>query len=267
MGTIMDKLNHLAETKEGLKQALIEMGIEVTDEDTFNTYAEKFLNATPDTDYISDNYSDPLYITDEIGTIKFSSYTSAFICPRIRLKHPLGYIIPYSPNTISSISSIPLPTQVFNVPYVSFRNVIFEHNSGYCVFTIGAVNPYTLIMPERVKLLSNTIYAGTVLTFSRLLKFAKYIESSSSTWMYRTVPGVKTVIFPKDMQAPEKTTIYINKINIKQESLQEMVQNLYDYTNNDDTSTRTIKLGSDNYNLLTTDEISFARQKGWIITA
>lgn len=44
MGTIKDKLNYLNETKTMMKEALIEKGQEVTDEDTFRSYVDKIKN-------------------------------------------------------------------------------------------------------------------------------------------------------------------------------------------------------------------------------
>lgn len=41
MGTSAEKLNYLAETKEAIKDAIINKGAEVSDMDTFRSYAEK----------------------------------------------------------------------------------------------------------------------------------------------------------------------------------------------------------------------------------
>lgn len=59
MGTIADKLNYLNTTKTNIKNAIIEKGVEVSDNDTFRSYATKIgeissgggdgmiINATP----------------------------------------------------------------------------------------------------------------------------------------------------------------------------------------------------------------------------
>ena len=41
MGTINEKLNYLLQTKENIKQAIKEKGVEITDSDSFRSYAEK----------------------------------------------------------------------------------------------------------------------------------------------------------------------------------------------------------------------------------
>ena len=41
MGTVVDKLNYLKETKTAIRNALIGRGVEVADSDTFRSYAQK----------------------------------------------------------------------------------------------------------------------------------------------------------------------------------------------------------------------------------
>lgn len=41
MGTINEKLNYLLQTKENIKQAIKGKGVEITDSDSFRSYAEK----------------------------------------------------------------------------------------------------------------------------------------------------------------------------------------------------------------------------------
>lgn len=41
MGTINEKLNYLLQTKEDIKQAIKGKGVEITDSDSFRSYAEK----------------------------------------------------------------------------------------------------------------------------------------------------------------------------------------------------------------------------------
>ena len=41
MGTINKKLNYLLQTKENIKQAIKGKGVEITDSDSFRSYAEK----------------------------------------------------------------------------------------------------------------------------------------------------------------------------------------------------------------------------------
>ena len=44
MGTVVDKLNYLKETKTAIKNALVNKGVSVTDSDTFRSYAQKVVD-------------------------------------------------------------------------------------------------------------------------------------------------------------------------------------------------------------------------------
>ena len=46
MGTISDKLNYLAQTKEAIMNAIIAKGVEVLSSDTFRSYADKIAQIT-----------------------------------------------------------------------------------------------------------------------------------------------------------------------------------------------------------------------------
>ena len=53
MGTVTDKLNYLNETKQQIKQAIIDKGQNINDEDTFRSYVEKINNI--DSGILSEN--------------------------------------------------------------------------------------------------------------------------------------------------------------------------------------------------------------------
>ena len=48
MGTINEKINYLEETKNLIKNALLEKGIDVSDDDTFRSYVQKIIYYTTD---------------------------------------------------------------------------------------------------------------------------------------------------------------------------------------------------------------------------
>ena len=55
--------------------------------------------------------------------------------------------------------------------------------------------------------------------------------------------------------------------NLTYQSIMNVLNNLYNFrANGDNTTTRTIKINSNTYNLLTADDIAFANNKGWNIT-
>ena len=55
--------------------------------------------------------------------------------------------------------------------------------------------------------------------------------------------------------------------NLTYQSVMNVLNNLYDFkANGDDTTTKTLKLHSNSYNLLSADDIAMANNKGWNIT-
>lgn len=50
MGSVADKLSYLKETKNQIKNAIIQMGQDVSDTDTFRNYSEKISNISSDAD-------------------------------------------------------------------------------------------------------------------------------------------------------------------------------------------------------------------------
>ena len=62
MGTTSEKLSYLLDTKEAIKDALIEKGATVEDTDTFRSYADKILSLQIGGG--SDGGSDELFIQD-----------------------------------------------------------------------------------------------------------------------------------------------------------------------------------------------------------
>lgn len=67
MGTTSEKLSYLLDTKEAIKDALIEKGATVEDTDTFRSYADKILSLQ-----IGSGGSDELFIQDTEPTITSS---------------------------------------------------------------------------------------------------------------------------------------------------------------------------------------------------
>lgn len=74
--TISDKLNYLSETKTAIKNAIIEKGIEVSDTDTFRSYAEKISAIESGS---ADNYLGRIVTED--GTLQFPTTSYTFTMP------------------------------------------------------------------------------------------------------------------------------------------------------------------------------------------
>lgn len=280
MGTLSDKLTYLEDTKKMIREKLKEMGASVSDEDTFRSYVEKIAGLAPDTNYIVrgveyliDNSVDERPVEETIlGNLKFNS--KAMICPRIVYpSNTTGeYIIPFSARGANATYD----TSVTGIT-VSYHRIVAPETCSLKI-ALNMVKPATLILPERVNLVQFTLNNGVrsngydTSSFKNGLGFGKSVHSSVSTWIRNVVGSTsarRVVKFPNGFRLDSGNTLYLGKIHITKECMQEMVRNLYDYIGTCETTevTRTISVGSINKSLLTSDEIQLAKDKGWTITA
>ena len=274
MGTISDKLDYLEETKKLLREELTRLGATVTDEDTFRSYVEKIEDAngfgyiSRSIKYSLDNSIDERSFEETVlGPYKFSY--SSMICPRI-----------IYPSTASGEYLIPFSARGSNADHkttVSGGTVSYHRvqapDTVKLKIALNMVKPGTLILPTRANLVSYTLnngYSGTdSKSFTTGLGFGQSVANSTSNWITRELTTTKRVVkFPKGFRMDSGSKLYLSKIYIKQECMKEMVQNLYDYIGNGETTevARTISVGSTNYRLLTSDERQTALDKGWEIT-
>lgn len=77
MGSIADKLQYLLETKNAIKNALIAKGVQVSDTDTFRSYADKIASIGGASDDIITLDSDGMGLTVKAGT--YTSGTSEYV--------------------------------------------------------------------------------------------------------------------------------------------------------------------------------------------
>ncbi|MGN0998653.1 MAG: hypothetical protein ACI4PO_03775 [Faecousia sp.] len=274
MGTLSDKLDYLEETKLLIREKLRELGAEVTDEDTFRSYVEKIEDANgvgyiPSAiRYALDNSVDNMRFEETVlGAYKWGFFS--MICPRIVYPNEANgeYLIPFS-----SRGGNYAYNTVINGVTVSYHRVKAPETCKLKV-ALNMVKPGILILPTRVNLVQYTLYNGSSGTdassFTTGLGFGQSVADSVSTWINRTLSTTKRVVkFPPGFKMDSGSTLYLSKIYITQDCMREMVQNLYDYIGNGETTevTRTISVGSTNKALLTADEIALAKAKGWTIS-
>ena len=271
MGTLIDKLTHLKSVKEAIKTAIINKGINVSDEDTFSSYADK-INGIKPIDYaisaIMPNYS---YLCEDfIDELGVAQYVKMFIFPE--LNYDSNYrvrprLLIHGYNAYSGNNS---PA---SVNYADFSRIKVPNNR-YVEFindTVYGVGLKTLILPDKVYLKSNafgasrinkfSVIVGTVYdTFERLI-FRGNVYSCSSSWLICTDPGrdIKVSI-PKDFTG----TLYLSKARLTAETLVSMFENLADLT--DTGKEYTLNLGTSNLDRLTDEQKQIAYDKGWTLT-
>lgn len=274
MGTISDKLDYLEETKKLLREELSRLGVTITDEDTFRSYVEKIEDANGFS-YISraikyslDNSIDERLLEETVLGGKKFGYSS-MICPRIIYPSNASgeYIIPFSARGAHAGYNTTISGMV-----VSYHRVQAPDTVKLKI-ALNMVRPSMLILPTRADLVSYTFNNGTSngdnKSFTTGLGFGQSVANSTSNWITRPLTTTKRVVkFPPDFRMDSGSTLYLSKIYITQECMKEMVEHLYDYIGNGETTevTRTISVGGTNKALLTADEIQLAKDKGWTIT-
>lgn len=274
MGTFSDKLDYLEETKRLLREELTRLGATVNDEDTFRSYVEKIVDASGfdyiprSIRYILDNSIDERSFEETVlGPYKFSY--SSMVCPRI-----------IYPSNASGVYLIPFSARGSNAKYnttVSGTTVSYHRvqapDTVKLKIALNMVRPGLLILPTRASLVTYTLTNGSSgiddKSFTIGLGFGQSVADSTSNWIMKNLNSTKRVVkFPQGFRMDSGSTLYLSKIDITQECMKEMVQNLYDYIGNGETTeaTRTISVGSTNKALLTDNEIQEALNKGWKIT-
>lgn len=86
MGSIADKLQYLLETKNAIKNALIAKGVQVSDTDTFRSYADKIASIGGGSDDIITLDSDGMGLTVKAGT--YTSRTNEQVTEAITVTFP-----------------------------------------------------------------------------------------------------------------------------------------------------------------------------------
>lgn len=274
MGTFSDKLDYLEETKRLLREELTRLGATVNDEDTFRSYVEKIADVSGfdyiprSIRYILDNSIDERSFEETVlGPYKFSY--SSMICPRIIYPSNASgeYLIPFSARG----SNAKYSATVSGIT-VSYHRVQAPDTVKLKI-ALNLVRPGLLILPTRADLVAYTLTNGTNnmddKSFTIGLGFGQSVANSTSNWIMKHLNTTKRVVkFPQGFRMDSGSTLYLSKIDITQECMKEMVQNLYDYIGNGETTeaTRTISVGSTNKALLTDNEIQEALNKGWKIT-
>ena len=155
----------------------------------------------------------------------------------------------------SSLESIP----AINTENVTEMNNMFSNCSS--LTTIPLLNT------SNVTNMWQTFYGCSSLQSLPLLNFQS-VNNINTFFGYITMSNLTDLGGFKDLKIDWNDTTGLAKCpNLTYQSVMNVLNNLYDFrVNGDDTTTRTIKLNSNSYNLLTADDIAMANAKGWNVT-
>ena len=155
MGTTAEKLNYLNETKKQIKQAIIDKGVDVTNDDTFRSYATKigeiksggeipdYMSAKNFTfegnaciGYVGDNTLPEIIIPKSYSIV---TNTETFVGAKVLNKNEIGYII--RDFISAAFSDGENNTHVYSSPMELYRLENDFPNDCYLV-SMGGSNPF-----------------------------------------------------------------------------------------------------------------------------
>lgn len=148
MGNIQDKLNYLSNTKEAIKQAIITKGVDVTDSDTFRSYADK-IDSIQTGGGGGGEYELPSHLT-QIEYIQQDAGVSSS-----------GYPIPYIPNMNTRLEMKFAIVGWSSSSTSNHRQVFggYTGNSGDNIFGLVATKNDNKLTPTYGTVLENRKYA------------------------------------------------------------------------------------------------------------
>lgn len=281
MGTIADKLNYLNETKEAIKTSIINKGVEVSDTDTFRSYAEKInsIEAGGGEDFdwsqirkTSNMFNGNTTITEApfFDTSTVTDMTAMFSgCTN------LEKVPEYDTSNVTSmgnmfknckkLTSVP----VFDTQKVTSLNS-FLYNCA-ALKTFPALNTSSL---------TNIQYMFWVCTNLETIPLLDFGKVNSMTQAFNGISNLINCGGFKDLgkgftqksnnYSPYALILSYSK-NLTHDSLMNIFNNLYDLNLTYDVAnggtlyTQQIELGSTNLAKLTADEIAIATNKGWTV--
>lgn len=258
MGTIADKLNYLNETKEAIKTSIINKGVEVSDTDTFRSYAEKIdsieaggggwdtsqmtscrsmfyqnKNMTEAPHFNTENVTDMQYMFSGCSNLEnLPNYNTAKVTNMNYFVYGCSKIVEFPALDFSSTTQI-------------------DQMCGNCLAL------------QKVPLL----YAG------KITKVSTYVFSNCSSLV--DFGGLKNLgmAYTQKLNNYSAYSFGVNaSTKLTHESLMNIINNLYDLnvtydvTNGGTLYTQTLQLGSTNMAKLTADEIAIATNKGWVVS-
>lgn len=198
MGTVTDKLAYLNETKTSIKNAIIEKGGDVSDEDSFRDYAEKISNIVvkDDSAVIGLLEGTLEHIDVPEGTTKLRKYCFN------RYDTPFSITLPNSVKTIESqcfyncygLKSITLSNQITELPSQAF---------GYC----SALE--SIELPDSITYIDYGVFSGC--SSMKSIKLSNNISELPSS-LFSQCTALESLTIPTSVTKIGSSLIAHNKL-------------------------------------------------------
>lgn len=258
MGTIIDKLNYLRQTKETLKQSLDAQNVSYTDDTTFRQLCELVKSIK--------SYSSPFKAldygagtqksyNDELGTY-YVSKLSQF--SENKYHYSWTRVLNEEFDTSNGIDVAVGLKRLCNLRYGN------PTGSIWCDATPVVCNPYRFLLPDKMAYANGLVWVTETSAFRDGLYIGKSCSYMISTWINGDIllgddVERKTV---KCAEGCDISALYLQNIKITKESLVSIFENLCNVPSGE---SFTIYIGEINISILTEEDLDVAREKGWSI--
>lgn len=274
MGTTADKLNKLLQTKQAIKQAIIDKGVDISDTDTFASYPEKIesIQVSDDADWlniISNNGTNGDYLFYKCNNLDEIDLTKLDTSEMISMSYMFGMT--------SGIKELDLKhfdtSNVANMSYMfylatSIEQIDISSFDTHNVTTFG----YMFYNCTNLKSINvshfNTDEVTTIA--SVFYKCSSLTSLDCSTWNLSKITNVSGIrdsfnecINLVDFYPPQNIgqNMSVDKSTaLSHDSLVRIINNLTEVT-----TTKTLTLGTTNLAKLSDEEKAVATNKGWTL--
>ena len=275
MGTTADKLNKLLNTKQEIKQAIVDKGVEVGDDTKFSDYPAK-INAiqTGDTEsvweIVTDNWTRFQHLfhnCTSLTTLDVSNWDTSNVK---NMANMFSYcqsltsldVSKWNTSNVTTMSQMfyncnkltSLDASNFDTTNVTNMDYMFQYCSQ--LTTIGDLSNWNT---SKVTSIYNIFQGCSSLTSLDLSNWdiSKVTGSYNLTNGFDAGPALVDFYPPKNISANMSVS---KSTALSHDSLMRIINNLITTT-----STKTLTLGATNLAKLTADEVAIATGKGWTV--